>query len=163
MRKVIAIAGLILVVGVLAPAASLAKTGGTDRPIKDDSSGTDVVNLADLSFAIDATGTISHLGKTTSHFDGAVTPTGANTFDIAGSVTVVAANGDELYGTFSGSGNSDAAGNSGPVIVTFTGGTGRFENASGSYAGSFSQVLLNANGTTATYAIHYSLRGTISY
>ena len=70
MRKVIMLAGLVLVAGVLAPAATLAKAGGTDRPIKESSSGTDVVDLGDLTFAIDATGTTSHLGRTTSHFDG---------------------------------------------------------------------------------------------
>ena len=34
MRKAIMIAGLILAVGVLAPAGALGKAGGTDRPIK---------------------------------------------------------------------------------------------------------------------------------
>lgn len=162
MRKAILIAGLILAVGV--PAGALAKAGGTDRPIKDQSSGTTVVNLGDLSFTIDATGIGSHLGRTTSHLDGALTLTGPNSFNINGTSTVVAANGDELYGTFSGSGTSDTAGNSeGPVTITVTGGTGRFENASGSYAGSFSQVVLGADGTSLTLATDYSLRGRISY
>jgi hypothetical protein len=59
---------------------------------------------------------------------------------------------------------SDAAGNSeGPVDTTFTGGTGRFKDASGSYAGSFSQVLIGVDGSSASFAIHYSQRGTISY
>ena len=34
MRKAIMIAGLILAVGVIAPAGALGKAGGTDRPIK---------------------------------------------------------------------------------------------------------------------------------
>lgn len=163
MRKVIMLAGLVLVVGVLAPAAALAKAGGADRPIKDNSSGTNVVNLGDLSFAIDATGTTSHLGRTTSHFDGTLTRTGPETLDLAGSVTVVAANGDKLYGTLSGSATVEAAGNSGPVVVTFTGGTGRFEGATGGYAGTFSQVVQSSTATSVTFAIRYSLRGTISY
>jgi hypothetical protein len=163
MRKVIVIAGLILATGILVPAGALGKAGGTDRPIKDRSSGTTVVNVGDLTFALDATGIASHLGRTTSHLDGALTPTGPSTFDIAGTSTVVAANGDELYGTFSGSGTSDAAGNSeGPVVVTFTGGTGRFKHASGSYAGSFSQVFIESDGVSAIYATYYSLRGAIS-
>ena len=49
------------------------------------------------------------------------------------------------------------------MVTTITGGTGRFENASGSVAGSFSQVLTSMNATTATYATHYSQSGTISY
>jgi hypothetical protein len=46
---------------------------------------------------------------------------------------------------------SDAAGNSeGPVDTTFTGGTGRFKDATGSYAGSFSQVLIGVDGSSAS-------------
>ena len=111
MRKAIMIAGLILALGALAPVGALGKAGGTDRPIKDHSTGTTVLNLGTLAFVTDVTGTISHLGKTTSHLDGALTPTGADTFTIAGSSVTVAANGDELFGTFSGSGTLDASGN----------------------------------------------------
>lgn len=163
MRKVLMLAGLVLVASVLAPAATLAKAGGTDRPIKESSSGTDVVDLGDLSFAIDATGTTSHLGRTTSHFDGSLTPTGPDTVDIAAGVTVIAANGDKLYGTLSGSATTDASGNSGPVVVTFTGGTGRFKGATGHYSGSFGQVVQGSTATSLTFAIEYSLRGTINY
>ena len=69
-----------------------------------------------------------------------------------------------MHGIFSGSGTIDAAGNSqGPVVTTFTGGTGRFENASGSYAGSYSQVVVASDGTSVTLATDYSQRGRISY
>jgi hypothetical protein len=164
MRKAIMIAGLILAVGVLAPAGALGKAGGTDRPIKNTASGTTVLDLGTLAFTTEATGPTSHLGRTTTHLDGVVTPTGPDTFTISGSGTSVAANGSELFFTFSGSGTSDAAGNSqGPVVTTFTGGTGRFEDASGSVAGSFTQVLTSMNATTATYATAYSQSGTISY
>ena len=164
MRKAIMIAGLILAVGVLAPVGALGKAGGTDRPIKDHASGTTITNLATLTFVTDVTGTTSHLGKTTSHLEAVLTPTGADTFTIAGSSVTVAANGDELFGTFSGSGTLDASGNSqGPVVVTYSGGTGRFTNASGSAAGSFTQAVVSNNGTTLTLATDYSLRGTISY
>ncbi|HEV8176124.1 MAG TPA: hypothetical protein VGP44_00405 [Gemmatimonadales bacterium] len=162
--KAITLVGLVLAVAVLGPSAAVAKKGGTDRPIKDHSSGTTVLDLGTLAFVTDATGTTSHLGKTTTHLDGVVTPTGADTFTIAGSFVTVAANGDTLFGTFSGSGTIDAAGNSqGPVVTTYTGGTGRFEGASGSSAGSFSQVFISTDGATQTFATDYTLRGTISY
>ena len=94
MRKAMMIAGLaILAVGVLAPAGALGKAGGTDRPIKGTASGTTELDLGSLTFTTDATGTTSHLGRTTTHLDAALTPTGADTFTIAGSGTVVAADG----------------------------------------------------------------------
>jgi len=164
MRKAIMIAGLILAVGVLAPAGALGKAGGTDRPIKDTESGITALDLGSLTFSTDATGNTSHLGRTTTHLDAALTLTGPDTFTLAGSGTIVAANGSELFVTFTGSGTLEASGNTGgPVVLTITGGTGRFDGASGSLAGSYSQVLESMNATTANYATDYSLNGTISY
>lgn len=163
-RMAVALAGLVLAFAALGPAAAVAKEGGTDRPFKDTESGTTIFNTLTGSFVIDTTGIASHLGKTTGHFDGVVTVTGLNSFTVSGSSVMVAANGDKLFGTFSGTGTIDAAGNSqGPVVLTFTGGTGRFENASGSESGTFSQVFTSTNGTTLTFAFHASLTGTISY
>ena len=50
MRKAIMIAGLVLALGVLAPATALGKAGGTDRPIQGNGSGTTVVDLGTLAF-----------------------------------------------------------------------------------------------------------------
>ena len=164
MRKAIMIAGLILAVAALSTIGALAKPGGTDRPIKDDESGTSVLDLGSLTFTTDTTGNTSHLGRTTTHLDAALTPTGADTFTVAGSGTVVAANGSELSVTFSGSGTIDASGNAeGSVVLTITGGTGRFDGASGTLTGSFTQIVVSTSATTQTYDTHYSLSGTISY
>ena len=59
MRKAIMIAGLILTLGVLAPAGALGKAGGTDRPIKAHASGTTVFDIPTLTFVSDTTGTMS--------------------------------------------------------------------------------------------------------
>jgi hypothetical protein len=165
MRKAILITGLVLALGVLAPATALAKAGGTDRPIQGNGSGTTVLDLPSLTFTADATGVMSHLGQSTFHFEnGVLTPTGPNTFDITISVTVTAANGDQLFGDVSGSGTLDASGNAqGTDVTTFTGGTGRFTGASGSASGPFTQTLISTNGVTSTFATEFSLSGTISY
>jgi hypothetical protein len=164
LRTAVALAGLVLAVALLGPSAAVAKKGGTDRPLKDRESGTTVLDLATGAFVSDTTGVASHLGRTSSHIDGVVTITGPDTFTVSGSSVTLAANGDELFGTFIGSGTTDAAGNSaGQVTTTFTGGTGRFANASGSATGPFSQVLTSIDATTATYATSYSFRGAISY
>ena len=111
MRKAIMIAGLVLALGVLAPATALGKAGGTDRPVQGSGSGTTVLDLPTLTFTADATGVMSHMGQTTYRFDnGVLTPTGPSTFDITISVTITAANGDQLFGDISGSGTNVAAG-----------------------------------------------------
>ena len=164
MRKAIMIAGLVLALGVLAPATALGKAGGTDRPVQGSGSGTTVLDLGTLTFTADATGVMSHMGQTTYRFEnGVLTPTGPSTFDITISVTVTAANGDQLFGDISGSGTTDAAGNStGTSTTTFTGGTGRFTGASGSASGPFTQTPISMSATTSTFATTFSLGGTIS-
>jgi hypothetical protein len=161
MRKAIMIAGFVLAFGVLAPATALGKAGGTDRPISVHQSGTTVVDVGTLAFTTETTGIVSHMGKSTVDIEGVITPTGPDTFTIAGSAVIVAANGDELFGTFTGSGtNTPGGGSEGTVDVTYSGGTGRFTNASGTASGPFTQT---PTGTTATFATDISQSGTISY
>jgi hypothetical protein len=163
MRKPIMIAGLVLALGVLAPATALGKAGGTDRPISAHASGTTVVDLGTLAFTSDISGIWSHMGKSTAQIEGVITPTGPDTFTIAGSFVIVAANGDEVFGTFSGSGTNTPSGSEGTVDVTYSGGTGRFTDASGSASGPFTQTLISSDATTATFATELSQSGTISY
>ena len=163
MRKAILIGGLVVALGVLTPATALGKAGGADRPAKGNGSGTTVVDVGTLGFTSDVTGVVAHLGKSTIQIDGAITPTGPDTFTLAGSAVIVAANGDELFGTFSGSGTNTASGSQGTVTTTVTGGTGRFESASGSISGPFTQVFISTDGATATFATDLSFTGTISY
>ena len=164
MRKAIMIAGLVLALGVLAPATALGKAGGTDRPAQGSGSGTTVLEIPSLAFVTDGTATVSHLGQTTVHIDGQVTPTGPSTFTIAGPITLTAANGDQVFGDFSGSGTNVASGGStGTTATTITGGTGRFTGASGSVSGPFTQTPISTSATTATFATGFSFSGTISY
>jgi hypothetical protein len=164
MRKAIMITGLVLALGVLVPVTALGKPGGTDRPVHGNGSGTTVVDLGTLAFALDSTSVVSHVGQSTLHIDGVITPTGPSTFTVAGPLTLTAANGDQLFGDFSGSGTNVASGGStGTTATTITGGTGRFTGASGSVSGPFTQTPISMSATTATFATTFSLSGTISY
>ena len=161
---VLVLAGLVLALAALGPSAAVAKQGGTDRPIAATEAGTNVIDVATGAFVVDVAGTESHLGKVTGHYTGVATPTGPNTISISGSGVEVAANGDRLYATLSGSATLDAAFNAeGTLVYTFTGGTGRFEQASGSEAGPFSMATRSFDGVTLTSAIRLSLAGTVSY
>ena len=162
--QAVALAGLALAFAALGPSAAVAKQGGTDRPIAAKQSGTNVIDVASGSFVIDVAGTRSHLGKVTAHYTGVATPSGPNTLSISGSSVEVAANGDKLYATLSASATLDAAFNAeGTLVNTFTGGTGRFANASGVETGTFSMATRSFDGVTLTSALSISLTGTVSY
>lgn len=161
---VLALVGLVLAFALAGPSAAAAKQGGTDRPIAVKQSGTNVIDLATGAYVIDATGIESHLGKVSAHYTGVATPSGPNTISISGSSVEVAANGDKLYATHSGSATLDAAFNAqGTLVNTITGGTGRFENATGVETGTFSMETRSLDGGTLTSAISFSLAGGISY
>ncbi len=80
----------------------------------------------------DARGTSSHLGLTSVHWEHCVSPTG-----MAGDVVIAGANGDEIHGTFAGArvppGPMPPVGEFLELVGTmsFTGGTGRVANATG--------------------------------
>jgi len=125
---------------VLVPMASAGK-GGTDRPFQATLSGaaTYIVPAGCppkcLTFTTvgDATGQATHMGRVTmhsTHFPYDL----ANHLD--GSMTLTAANGDKLYGVY----DFDPLSPVQSVTVTFTGGTGRFADASGTVVVSYTVV-----------------------
>ena len=71
-------------------------------------------------------------GKVTVHIDGVGVPNADGTFAGSGTATIVAANGDELTGTITLTQEALPTGHTiTTVVVTVTGGTGRFADASG--------------------------------
>jgi hypothetical protein len=100
-----------------------------------------------LHLTVVATGEATHLGSFTRDEETVLHPDGT----IEGSLTFVAANGDQLFVDFAGALTS-------PTTVagtyTFTGGTGRFTNASGEAA------FVGATSDGFHYAIRFN--GTIS-
>ena len=120
------------------PAAAVARTGGTDRPIEGSGSATSTFDFG--SFPIPATdvGTahFSHLGKSTYTLHYVVTFSSATAFTVVGTATTVAANGDMLFSTLTGTGTLGGVFGVGQttqtaVAQTITGGTGRFTDATG--------------------------------
>ena len=133
MRKVITVAALVFAVGVLAPAGALGKAGGTDRPVKGTTSGTVTGTLTSpLGITVDLTGNVTHLGKFSVHVDAVGVISGGEVV-VDGPFTAVAANGDQLTGTTTLttplSQLSEVHTTTG--LLTITGGTGRFSDASG--------------------------------
>jgi len=162
-RKAIMLAGLVFALAALSPAAALAKAGGTDRPLKGSGSGTLTLNLQTGAFAYDATEVDSHSGKVTVHSDGAFVLTGPGTFAVSGTTTSVAANGDQLTSTFTGTGTISATGSTTTINSTFTGGTGRFADASGTATTTSHGTTISNDGVTVISSMEYTLKGRISY
>jgi hypothetical protein len=76
-------------------------------------------------------GTATHLGRYTEAGTVAFTPTDdPAVLHVAGSIVYTASNGDELHATFSGQLNGQTGAVTG--TVTYVGGTGRFDDSSGS-------------------------------
>ena len=131
-RKIVALAGLVLALAVLSPASALANAGGTDRPIKGAGTGAITLNPATGAFTGAVPGVSSHLGNITVHIEGVGARAADGTFTGSGTATLVAANGDEVRGTITLTQRALTDGHTvTTVVVTITGGTGRFANASG--------------------------------
>ena len=150
-----------LVLAALAPTSALAKAGGTDRPISAGGPGSTTANLATETFVFEFSGTGSHLGKFTATADGTIVPTGPGTFALSGNAILVAANGDQLTATATATVTVN-----GPVsgVASITGGTGRFEDASGTLILEDPQEkLVSFDGVTAVFTGEPTLTGRISY
>ena len=149
----------VAVFGFATPATAAKR--GTDRPYSSASSATGPYDPATGAFSATGTGRGAHLGKT-SVLD---VSTGSGTND----VTEIAANGDAITSSLTGFIPATLTCQTGftPYGNTFTitGGTGRFEGATGSLVlqGCAAVVVDAASPTGFTYIDSWTSTGTISY
>jgi hypothetical protein len=106
------------------PAAT--NSTATEKPVHGKSIEIFSINTATGAVTGQETGTFSHLGKFHATIQGASAVGGDGTLTGTGTFTMVAANGDQLTGTYTLNSSAQPR-----VVATFTGGTGRFTNASG--------------------------------
>ena len=132
MRKLLTLlAGLVLALALFMPASARSAAHGTSLPLKGWSSGHVTLNL--VTGELHAWGyatPVTLMGLHTSESVGWAYPNGTGGFNIFANVTGTAANGDHLFGTLTND------------LITYTGGTGRFEGATG-YATGGSQNVTN--------------------
>jgi hypothetical protein len=156
---------VVLAIGVLGLSAtpSLAAKGGTDRPYKASGSLSGLVDVDPSSpgfgsFDIQGPSNSTHLGNAPTEVTGSLLSPGFTT-------TITAANGDKVFGAF----DHDVLGTTGPcpagfsfneTVSVFTGGTGRFANASGSIDVKGCNRL---DFTTGVLVVTFTASGTISY
>jgi hypothetical protein len=96
-----------------------------------------------LDLVADGIGTATHLGLITVHREATLTATStASILDIKGKATLTAANGEKLESSFTGT--LDTSTGHAELIYDWTGGTGRFQNATGT---TFWSVDVSPDGT----------------
>jgi hypothetical protein len=162
--RVIALAGLVVALAVLSPASALANAGGTDRPIKGAGTGTISLDPATGAFTGVVPGVSSHLGDITVHIEGVGARAADGTFAGSGTATLVAANGDEVRGSIALTQTALPDGHTvTTVVVTITGGTGRFANASGTLTVICLSGPPSRVGTTLLIEAECKFTGQISY
>jgi hypothetical protein len=130
------------------PSRLQADADGDDRPFKGHAAGTVTGVAPSGALVVESTGDATHLGKFTRTEYVDFGPFGT----ISGTVVFTAANGDELWADFSGGFTSPTTAEG---TYTFTGGSGRFSDATGT--ATFEATTPDASHIAVTF------EGSISY
>jgi hypothetical protein len=129
------------------------------RPFKSQSQETVVLCLDENSpdyfkWEAQESGQATHLGRFSGVGSGSCDP---GTYVISGDETLTAANGDQLFLHLEGSGSGTG------MVDTITGGTGRFEHATGSILSHIVSEVDDWGATTLTVTYTIVSEGTITY
>jgi hypothetical protein len=163
MRRLGLPAGLALAVSMLLPGSALAAVGGSDLPVIGSQAVSCVDNLATLQARCVGTGTASHFGLSTMEADLQLTPI-ATGFSESGTWTLTVANGDQMFGTVTGtSTTTDGVHFLGLGTWVSTGGTGRLDDASATFHDVTSLTLVSVEGVIATFSGEVTVVGRLSY
>ena len=163
-----ALALIALVVGLVgvSPGSAIAKAGGTDRPIKGTAAGTVRLNLLTHDYVAEVSGTGAHTGLYRARDEGSCPFLPDFTFAATGEMTIVAANGDEIHGRTTLTTSPFTPGaveHTTTQVTTITGGTGRFEQATGTMTGHYQVTPIGVEGATLVNHVEGPIEGTASY
>ena len=159
------LSGLVLGIGLIGPAVSQAAASG--KTLNGKSRGVASVdtstNPSPVTFS--STGRLSHLGAFVAFGNELLTPLGASPvipYSITGTETVVATNGDQLFGSVTGTGVNNSGATRGTNVVTITGGTGALAGATGSYTETYTGRTFGQIGSSLVGPLTTTIRGHIS-
>lgn len=117
------------------PGTARTSVDGSDLPFTGSFTGSSAHNLATGETHLVWTGEASHFGIADLEQHAQIVLTGPTTLSYVGTWTLTAANGDRLYGRASGTGvRADPTHITLAIDCAATGGTGRFANASATFA-----------------------------
>jgi hypothetical protein len=151
-------------VALLNPVSASAHTRCNDRPLEGSLSAVIKLDAATGNLTGEATGVMTHLGRFTGHQQGHVVRTADGGFLGTSTFRLVAANGDTLRGTttFTPDGPPTAV-HTTTQILTVTGGTGRFTNASGQFTIVYHVTPVSFDGVTVINSAEGLISGRIRY
>ena len=157
---------LMVWLAVVSPGAAVAKAGGTDRPVNGTASGTVRLNLLTHHYAAEVSGTSTQVGLYGARDEGSGAFLPDFSFAGTGEVSLVAANGDEIHGSSSLTTSPFTPGaveHTTTEVTTLTGGTGRFEDATGTLTGHYEVTPIGVEGATLVNHLEGTIEGSISY
>jgi hypothetical protein len=148
---------------MLLPGSALAAVGGSDLPVTGSHVGSCVDNLVTLQGHCVSTGTGSHFGASTMEADVQLSGL-ATESSYSGTWTLTVANGDQMFGTVTGtSSTTDGVHFLNMGTWVSSGGTGRFEDASGTFHDVSSLTIVSVEGVIATFAFETGISGRLSH
>jgi VCBS repeat-containing protein len=156
--KMMALAG-VLALTMLVAASVPASASGRAVAITGHGTGTIRLDAATGAFTGAESGVSSVLGTYTVHLQGQATLAADGTVAGIGTATIVAANGDQLTGDFTVTGDGQTQ----TVVVTITGGTGRFKNATGTLTVICDAGPAHQEGAVLVLEHKCTMNGTASY
>ena len=163
MFKAIVLAGTILAELPLAATAVLGRPKRTARRVlRLSGSGISTSDSVSGTFVVLATGDGARLGRITLKGQGVFAPADS-VLSFTGAATLVADNGDELTGTFEGSSTPLSGEGHATFLLTITGGSGRFQNASGTMNVITHGELMSTHKSLVVYCNQFTSTGTLSY
>lgn len=164
MKALTAVAAVGLAIALLSPASASANTRCDKRSLTGTISGTLTLTPATGSFTGDAAGLATHLGRFTASQQGAVAPAPDGHYAGRSTWSITAANGDTLTGTATLDVEGPPVGvHTTTMKSTVTGGTGRFDDAKGSFTIVAHVTPISFDGVTAVNRAEGTITGRISY
>jgi hypothetical protein len=168
MARRILLLGLGLGIGLMGTAASQAAASGKNLSLNGKSKGVTSVDISTnpspLTFS--STGHLSHLGAFVALGNESYTPLGLPPvipYSVTGTETVVAKNGDELFGSVTGTGVNNSGATKGTNVVTVTGGTGALAGATGTYTERYTGKIFGQIGSSQVGPMTTIIRGHITF
>jgi hypothetical protein len=157
---------LLVWLAVVGPGSAVAKAEGTDRPVKGTASGTVRLNLLTHNYAAEVSGTSTQVGLYRARDEGSGAFLPDFSFAGTGEVSLLAANGDEIHGHSRLTTSPFTPGSvehTTTQVITITGGTGRFKDATGTMTGHYEVTPIGVEGATLVNHLEGTIEGSISY
>ena len=163
MRRLLLAAQLALALAVFLPGSALPARGGSDLPFAASMTGQGTVNLLTGQAHNQLVAQATHFGRSTLEESSQIIPIAPGVFASIGALTLTAANGDQMFGSATGTGTTtDGVHFTFSLHAVFGSGTGRFAGSSLAYDVTVHSTTVSVNGAVATSDLDATALGLLS-